>query len=495
MASLIVNQGDGPVPHPLKGLVVLGSNPGCDIVLQHPTALGSRVELKPLRFGYRVVRVKGELQLNEQACDMADLEHNDTLRLGEVMLLYKQPEGAEGFAAASGSDGGQAAAAGAARGTADEVPELAGLEPLDATDDLPQLEALEELDELEGLESLDAIEGLEELEPLESLESLTGRAAGGGRVRGPVEEIDLAASVHEPTPPSPALDEAYERAHWKRLEMLRRLSEARAGNTQEWPALHADGALASVQALSEQAQAELLAWEQSEGLVEASLRGLQQQVERAQREAARAERAARAREREEAARRQAAEREAAAREAAAREAAAREAAEREAAERERLAREQAEQERVERERAAAAALEALPELEPLEPEPLATLEDLEPLTDLQPLAAPASSAPTGRAPTRPERAGSAGQRAASRPSRAAPRPPAPAQAPGPTDLRPTAFSPAAWQFPSSLPAPPALPPADSRPLPAGGVRFRRPLPPGHRAPTYLPPVRPAGSPS
>ena len=30
--------------------------------------------------------VKGDLSVNEQTCDMADLEHNDTLRIGEVLV-------------------------------------------------------------------------------------------------------------------------------------------------------------------------------------------------------------------------------------------------------------------------------------------------------------------------------------------------------------------------------------------------------------------------
>ena len=405
MARLIINEGDGPRTVELQGVLSVGSNPGCDIVLGHHTAIGVRAELKPLRFGYRVSIAKGELLVNGRATEMADLEHNDTLKVGEVLILYKQPEG-EAF-----DPSGGARAAGAGPGgpvellrdevAADELSDadvlaLAGLAPLD--------EPLEELDELELLED----DALEELEVL-----------------GELEELGPERHAHE----TQGLDDALLRAKHKRLEALRRLKSAKRGGSAEGPALSAPGALEAVAALDDEGVAELEGLEWSQGLTEASVPEILERARQvvAEREAERlaAERAAAAE-----AERLAAERAA-------------------AAEAERLAAEQAagaEAERVAAEQAAAAEAErAAAELE------LEELEELDEL-ELEPVPASAPGLGLGGAPS--------------------------IRAPAPR-VDPQVFA---------SPNPP-------RPLPPGGVRFRRPLPPGHRAPAFLPPVHPGSPPA
>ena len=85
MARIIVNEGGGPQSYELSGIVTVGSNPSCDVVLTHPSTLGFRLKLKPLKYGYRARLVKGDLVHNERPCDMADLDHNDTMRVGDVL--------------------------------------------------------------------------------------------------------------------------------------------------------------------------------------------------------------------------------------------------------------------------------------------------------------------------------------------------------------------------------------------------------------------------
>ncbi|GJM21698.1 MAG: hypothetical protein DHS20C15_16130 [Planctomycetota bacterium] len=389
MARIIVNEGAGPRSIELLGMVTVGSNPSCDVVLEHPSALGVRVELKPLRFGYRVKLIKGELKLNDSSCEMADLDHNDALQIGEVMLLYKQPEGA-GFEPVT---------------TPSEVtPE--GLELLDDLEELPELEIVEELDELEELEELQ----LEELEP--------------ERVRGVVEEIDLRPEAPDdtraaPAQPDPGLEEALLRARWKRLEMLRRLKRAQQGELESYPDLRDPGALSAVQQLDLEGRTESLEkFEVEQQLEEASLPELAERVEAA--------RAAGLQQVEDAAAKAAAER------AAAEAAQAEEALE----ELEELPLDELEELPLEEE------LEELPELELTEAAPAAALG-----------AAAASASPRDTAPRAPQ-----------------PSAPAPAR-----DLAPAAS---------------AAPPAGVRPLPPEGIRWERPLPPGRRGPTFLPPVHP-----
>jgi hypothetical protein len=368
MASIIVNQGAGPVPYELEGTVVLGSNPSCEVVLEHPTALGCRVELKPLRWGYRVVLVKGDMQLNEESCELADLEHNDTLRIGEVMVLYKQPEGAEVFAGAA-------------------LPE-----------ELPELEALEEFESLEELEPLSVHEDVDDLEQLPELEALPE--------------------------PSQELDVAVDRAHWKRLEALRRVREARAGSMEFFPDIAKDRVLDDSRQMEESgAAAELFAYEEQHDLADKTVKQLLDLAAVAQVETEREAVAQKEREAAERQERQAAE-ERAREEREEEEQQARLEAERleqEAAEEH--AREQARKQKEEADALATAELEALAELEELQ-----EFDELEELPELVTLH---------------------------------------------ESLEPQAL------------------PASVRPLPAGGVRFQRPLPPDHRAPTFLPPAQPA----
>jgi len=386
MARIIVNEGSGPRVVELQGLVTVGSNPSCDVVLAHESALGVRIELKPLRFGYRAKLIKGEARLNESSFEMADLDHNDTLHVGEVMLLYKQPEGAE-FAPPA---------------AAPVTPE--GLELLDDLDELPELE----------LEALEEVDDLEELPELDVLEELPAEPAA--RRRGAVEEIDLVPErPAEPAQPDPGLEEALLRARWKRLEMLRRLQRVQAGELESYPDLRDPGALDIAQQLDlEGRAAPLEQLEADEQLTEASLPELAERVEQAR-------------------------------------AAAKQAADAHAAESAAVAA-----------AAAAAAVgdqadEALEELEEL---PLDELDELEPLEELEalpelelepvdePAAVSVAAAATARddAPRAPERE--------------------------PASAAPSGAS------------------GGVRPLPPEGIRWRRPLPPGRRGPTYLPPVHP-----
>lgn len=408
MARLIVNEGAGPRPVELSGERSLGSNPACDVVLTHPTALGTRVVLKPLRFGYRATAVKGQLLVNGQPRELADLEHNDQLRIGEVLVIYKQPEG-EAFRPEGGAP-------------ADGPVEL---------ELLPDAEPAAELSEAE----LRELAG-EELPLLEDAEP----------VRRAAEVVGL--------------DEALQRSRWKRLEALRRLQVARAGGAPEGPDLAAPGALDAVAALDADAVAALESMEWSQGLMDAPIPLI---LERARdtataKAAESAEAARRAAEQAEAERRAAeAERQVAERAAAERAAAERaeaerlaaaEAAARAAAEAETRAAEAARDDALRRatEDAERARLAEAPPAD-VELEVLETLDTLEPLEALDTLDL-VELTPWGDGPLVAS-AATAG-----------------AAAGGPR-----------------------------RPLPAGGVRFTRPLPPGHRAPRFLPPVHPGRPPA
>ena len=92
MPRIIVNEGEGarPVDLVVSRLVVGGSG-DCDLRLRHPGTSGAEFVVEAVPGGHRVVRLRGELLLNEQPCDVAVLQHGDTLRVGESMLLYKNP--------------------------------------------------------------------------------------------------------------------------------------------------------------------------------------------------------------------------------------------------------------------------------------------------------------------------------------------------------------------------------------------------------------------
>ncbi|MCB9896521.1 MAG: hypothetical protein H6825_00830 [Planctomycetes bacterium] len=511
MASLIINEGSGPRSVDLRGPVVIGSNPSCDVVLDHPTATGSRVELQPKRFGYRVTKLKGDLLVNEQAADMADLEHNDTLRIGEVLLLYKQPEG-DAF------DG--SAAPSAARvevlpdGQEDEIvddlldAELEALEPADlsasapppALDDalerarLKRLEALRRLqlaehgapidelpdlaapgalleaaaldvDEERALEALAHEHGLEEAAFKEILAAADHAASAHERDQ-PLEIVELEALEELAVEPPPEIDEALERAQLKRLAALDVLARAGAGAPREpLPDLSDAQVLDAMRALRAAGAAEaLLAYERAEHLDDETPRGLLERAESLWTAREDAERAAR-----------------------------------------------------EAEAAASAELEALDELEELtelealgdlaeieSSEDLTALEgldeqaldaadefaagdlaELEELEALPPVDAPAPT-PVERRPALAPRAAAGGPRAV--------RALAPARGTPSAPMR--AAQPAAAVF---RVAPPVgargAVPAGARPLPVEGIAFTRPLPPGRAAPTYLPPVHPGSPPA
>ncbi len=93
MARIIVNEGQGPRPADLSvSRLVIGGTPDCDLCLRHAGAGGSEFVLEATPTGHRVLRLRGTLLLNEEPCDVADLLHNDTLRAGESMILYKNPD-------------------------------------------------------------------------------------------------------------------------------------------------------------------------------------------------------------------------------------------------------------------------------------------------------------------------------------------------------------------------------------------------------------------
>jgi len=104
MASsrIIVNEGQGPRPVDLSvPRLIVGGSPDCDVRLRDAAAAGIEFVIeaaaadhdpdghRPVR--HRVVRLLGELFLNEEPCDVAQLHHNDTLRAGASLVLYKNP--------------------------------------------------------------------------------------------------------------------------------------------------------------------------------------------------------------------------------------------------------------------------------------------------------------------------------------------------------------------------------------------------------------------
>jgi hypothetical protein len=94
MASsrIIVNEGQGPRPVDLVvPRLIVGGSPDCDVRLRGAAAAGIEFLIESAAGGHRVVRLLGELFLNEEPCDVAQLLHNDTLRAGDSLVLYKNP--------------------------------------------------------------------------------------------------------------------------------------------------------------------------------------------------------------------------------------------------------------------------------------------------------------------------------------------------------------------------------------------------------------------
>ena len=103
MAScrIIVNEGQGPRPVDLVvPRLIVGGSPDCDVRLRDAAAAGIEFVIEARSAGHRVVRLLGELFLNEEPCDVAALVHNDTLRAGASLVLYKNPAARRGPAAA-----------------------------------------------------------------------------------------------------------------------------------------------------------------------------------------------------------------------------------------------------------------------------------------------------------------------------------------------------------------------------------------------------------
>ncbi|HTE06801.1 MAG TPA: hypothetical protein VK824_11430, partial [Planctomycetota bacterium] len=92
MERLIVNEGQGPVTRDLTApLTRVGGMTGCDVVLRHPSAAGAAFSLERTALGHRARGLAGAVFHNEQPLSVADLLHNDTLRAGETLVLYKNP--------------------------------------------------------------------------------------------------------------------------------------------------------------------------------------------------------------------------------------------------------------------------------------------------------------------------------------------------------------------------------------------------------------------
>ena len=170
MDRLIVNEGQGPRSFDLVvGRMVVGSTPDCDVRLKHVAAAGCQFVVERTLRGHRAVRLTGELLINEQPCEVADLAHNDTLRVGESMILYKSPDAVTPRRAAAPPPTG---ASRAGSPPASELPDVETLGAVEEVEELDELEALEDLEELVELEEPEAsakraAKSLEELPVLE----------------------------------------------------------------------------------------------------------------------------------------------------------------------------------------------------------------------------------------------------------------------------------------------------------------------------------------
>ena len=92
MASIIVDEGAGSREHALSGdRTVVGSNPQCDVQLRHRSATGTRFVIDSAGRPARLTVLKGDVLLNDRAVLACALRHHDSLRVGEVSLLYLDP--------------------------------------------------------------------------------------------------------------------------------------------------------------------------------------------------------------------------------------------------------------------------------------------------------------------------------------------------------------------------------------------------------------------
>ena len=62
------------------------------MVLSGPGTEGVQLTLEVTSTGHRMIVLTGEVFHNEEACEYQDLLHNDTLRVGASMVLYKNPD-------------------------------------------------------------------------------------------------------------------------------------------------------------------------------------------------------------------------------------------------------------------------------------------------------------------------------------------------------------------------------------------------------------------
>jgi hypothetical protein len=92
MERLIVNEGQGPVSRELTApLMHVGGDERCDLVLRHPSTLGNVFSIERTTHGHCARGLKGVVFHNEVVLAAADLLHNDTLRAGDTLVLYKNP--------------------------------------------------------------------------------------------------------------------------------------------------------------------------------------------------------------------------------------------------------------------------------------------------------------------------------------------------------------------------------------------------------------------
>ena len=95
MASIIVDEGEGSHEHPLsRDRTIVGSNPQCDVRLRHRSATGSRFVIDSAASPARLTVLKGDVFLNDRSVLSSELRHHDSLRVGDVSLLYLDPPAA-----------------------------------------------------------------------------------------------------------------------------------------------------------------------------------------------------------------------------------------------------------------------------------------------------------------------------------------------------------------------------------------------------------------
>lgn len=133
MSRIIVNEGSGPRPVDLSvPRLIVGGSADCEVRLRHASAGGCGFVLEATPTGHRVLRLRGELFLNEEPCEVADLLHNDTLRAGEVMVLYKNPAASRPEPSPTPDPARPEVPAAADEAPPEDEPELLAIEELDA---------------------------------------------------------------------------------------------------------------------------------------------------------------------------------------------------------------------------------------------------------------------------------------------------------------------------------------------------------------------------